>query len=50
MGAPRMFRIALQVGDLEAAGALAVDEQPISLEEALIAHVGRQGDNSLLLM
>src|SRR5262245_50584756 len=36
--------------DLEAAGALAVDEQPISLEDALIAHVGRQGDKSLLLM
>jgi ABC-2 type transport system ATP-binding protein len=30
--------------DLEAAGALAVEEQPISLEDALIAHVGRQGD------
>jgi ABC-2 type transport system ATP-binding protein len=36
--------------DLEAAGALAVEEQPISLEDALIAHVGRQGDKSLLLM
>jgi ABC-2 type transport system ATP-binding protein len=36
--------------DLEAAGALAVDKQPISLEDALIAHVGRQGDKSLLLM
>ena len=36
--------------DLEAAGALAVDEQTISLEDALIAHVGRQGDKSLLLM
>lgn len=35
---------------LEAAGALAVEEQPISLEDALIAHVGRQGDKSLLLM
>jgi ABC-2 type transport system ATP-binding protein len=32
--------------DLEAVGALAVDEQPISLEDALIAHVGRQGDKS----
>ncbi len=32
--------------DLEALGALAVDEQPISLEDALIAHVGRQGDRS----
>jgi ABC-2 type transport system ATP-binding protein len=35
--------------DLEALGALAVDEQPISLEDALIAHVGRQGDKSFLL-
>jgi ABC-2 type transport system ATP-binding protein len=32
--------------DLESLGALAVDEQPISLEDALIAHVGRQGDKS----
>ncbi len=32
--------------NLEALGALAVDEQPISLEDALIAHVGRQGDRS----
>jgi ABC-2 type transport system ATP-binding protein len=32
--------------DLEALGALAVDEQPLSLEDALIAHVGRQGDRS----
>jgi ABC-2 type transport system ATP-binding protein len=30
--------------DLEALGAVAVEEQPISLEDALIAHVGRQGD------
>jgi ABC-2 type transport system ATP-binding protein len=30
--------------DLEALGAVAVDELPISLEDALIAHVGRQGD------
>jgi ABC-2 type transport system ATP-binding protein len=36
--------------DLEAVGALAVDEQPISLEDALIAHVGRQGDKGFLLM
>jgi ABC-2 type transport system ATP-binding protein len=35
--------------DLEALGALAVDEQPISLEDALIAHVGRQGDRSFFL-
>jgi ABC-2 type transport system ATP-binding protein len=35
--------------DLEALGALAVDEQPISLEDALIAHVGRQGDKGFLL-
>jgi ABC-2 type transport system ATP-binding protein len=35
--------------DLEALGALAVDEQPISLEDALIAHVGRQGDKSFIL-
>jgi ABC-2 type transport system ATP-binding protein len=32
--------------DLEALGAFAVDEQPLSLEDALIAHVGRQGDKS----
>ena len=32
--------------DLEGLGALAVDEQPLSLEDALIAHVGRQGDKS----
>jgi ABC-2 type transport system ATP-binding protein len=32
--------------DLEALGALAVHEQPLSLEDALIAHVGRQGDKS----
>jgi ABC-2 type transport system ATP-binding protein len=32
--------------DLEALGASDVDEQPISLEDALIAHVGRQGDKS----
>jgi ABC-2 type transport system ATP-binding protein len=35
--------------DLESLGALAVDEQPLSLEDALIAHVGRQGDKSFLL-
>jgi ABC-2 type transport system ATP-binding protein len=34
---------------LESLGALAVDEQPLSLEDALIAHVGRQGDRSFLL-
>jgi ABC-2 type transport system ATP-binding protein len=33
---------------LFAAGAEEVDEQPISLEDALIAHVGRQGDRSFL--
>jgi ABC-2 type transport system ATP-binding protein len=32
--------------DLENMGAVAIDEQPISLEDALIAHVGRQGDKS----
>src|SRR5262249_9078205 len=32
--------------ELEALGALAIEEQPISLEDALIAHVGRQGDKS----
>jgi len=32
--------------DLEELGAVSVDEQPISLEDALIAHVGRQGDKS----
>jgi ABC-2 type transport system ATP-binding protein len=31
---------------LEALGAVAMDEQPLSLEDALIAHVGRQGDKS----
>jgi ABC-2 type transport system ATP-binding protein len=30
--------------DLESLGALAVEERPLSLEDALIAHVGRQGD------
>jgi ABC-2 type transport system ATP-binding protein len=35
--------------DLESVGALEVDEQPISLEDALIAHVGRQGDKSFFL-
>jgi ABC-2 type transport system ATP-binding protein len=35
--------------DLEALGAESVDEQLISLEDALIAHVGRQGDKSFLL-
>src|SRR5262249_49179991 len=34
---------------MEALGAFAVDEQPISLEDALIAHVGRQGDRDFLL-
>src|SRR5262249_35205886 len=34
---------------LESLGALEVDERPISLEDALIAHVGRQGDKSFLL-
>jgi ABC-2 type transport system ATP-binding protein len=34
--------------DLLSLGAEAVDEQPISLEDALIAHVGRQGDRSFL--
>jgi ABC-type multidrug transport system ATPase subunit len=35
--------------ELEALGALAVDEQPMSLEDALIAHVGRQGDKGFFL-
>src|SRR5262249_332448 len=35
--------------DLEALGAIAVDEQPICLEDALIAYVGRQGDKSFFL-
>jgi ABC-2 type transport system ATP-binding protein len=35
--------------DLESVGAIEIDEQPISLEDALIAHVGRQGDKSFLL-
>jgi ABC-2 type transport system ATP-binding protein len=34
---------------LMAFGADEVDEQPISLEDALIAHVGRQGDKSFFL-
>jgi ABC-2 type transport system ATP-binding protein len=32
--------------ELESLGALFLDEQPISLEDALIAHVGRQGEKS----
>jgi ABC-2 type transport system ATP-binding protein len=35
--------------DLESLGALAVDEQPISLEDALIAYVGRHGDRGFFL-
>jgi ABC-2 type transport system ATP-binding protein len=35
--------------ELESFGAVAVDEQPLSLEDALIAHVGRQGDRSFFL-
>ena len=35
--------------DLETLGAESVDELPISLEDALIAHVGRQGDKSFFL-
>jgi ABC-2 type transport system ATP-binding protein len=34
---------------LRSLGALAVDEQPISLEDALIAYVGRHGKKSLFL-
>jgi ABC-2 type transport system ATP-binding protein len=34
---------------LESLGALAVDEQPLSLEDALIAYVGRHGKKSFLL-
>jgi ABC-2 type transport system ATP-binding protein len=34
---------------LESLGALAVDEQPVGLEEALIAYVGRHGKKSHLL-
>jgi ABC-2 type transport system ATP-binding protein len=34
---------------LEALGAGAVDEQPLSLEDALIAYVGRQGDKGFFL-
>ncbi len=34
---------------LEALGAVAVDEQPVGLEEALIAYVGRHGRKSQLL-
>jgi ABC-2 type transport system ATP-binding protein len=34
---------------LESVGALAVDEQPVGLEEALIAYVGRHGRKSHLL-
>jgi ABC-2 type transport system ATP-binding protein len=34
---------------LQALGAVAVDEQPLSLEDALIAYVGRHGKKSLLL-
>ena len=32
--------------DLESLGPLSLDEQPISMEDALIAHVGRQGEKS----
>jgi hypothetical protein len=35
--------------DLECLGALSLDEQPMSLEDALIAHVGRQGEKSFFL-
>ena len=35
--------------DLLDLGAESVDEMPISLEDALIAHVGRQGDKSFFL-
>jgi ABC-2 type transport system ATP-binding protein len=34
---------------LQSLGAVAVDEQPLSLEDALIAYVGRHGKKSLLL-
>jgi ABC-2 type transport system ATP-binding protein len=34
---------------LQALGAETVDEQPLSLEDALIAYVGRQGDKSFFL-
>jgi ABC-2 type transport system ATP-binding protein len=34
---------------LESLGAVAVDEQPVGLEEALIAYVGRHGRKSQLL-
>src|SRR5262249_28369089 len=34
---------------LRSLGAEAVDEEPISLEEALIAYVGRQGEKSFFL-
>jgi ABC-2 type transport system ATP-binding protein len=35
--------------DLERLGALSIDEQPMSLEDALIAHVGRQGEKSFFV-
>jgi ABC-2 type transport system ATP-binding protein len=35
--------------DLESVGALSVDEQPVGLEDALIAYIGRSGGKSLLL-
>ncbi len=34
---------------LESLGAVEVDEQPVGLEEALIAYVGRHGKKSCLL-
>jgi len=34
---------------LQSLGALAVDEQPISLEDALIAYVGRQGEKGFFI-
>jgi ABC-2 type transport system ATP-binding protein len=35
--------------DLESLGATAVDDQPLSLEDALIAYVGRQGKKNLFV-
>jgi ABC-2 type transport system ATP-binding protein len=35
--------------DLEELGAESIEEQPVSLEDALIAHVGRQGDKGFFL-
>ena len=48
-GAGKTTTIRMILGLLESLGALAVDEQSVGLEEALIAYVGRHGRKSHLL-